>query len=247
MVKETFFFLLVIIILLCHSSLLLAQGGGPPMLTTDPNTPGMNNWEINSSLNFHSSVLSDMQIPATEIVYGLGHHYQISVQLPLPDVELNNSHFTTTTQPQMGIKCQVLNEDINFISIAVYPQIIIPLHKEQTTQVFIPIEFEKTFHNFRIGEEFGCFVLNNPNSIFSGTLVGYQFNDDLEVMGEFFLSQITNKSHSTTGLLNFGFRKPLTKYFTLLSSLGTQIMAPDDEDTQHLFGLLGIQVSIGEE
>lgn len=216
------------------------------MLTTDPNTPGKNNWEINTSLNYHFSVQADIQLPATEIVYGIGNHYQISVQLPLPDVELNKSHFTTFTQPQIGVKFKLLDEQQNYISFSVYPQIIIPIKKEQYTQVFIPLEFEKSFNNFRIGEEIGYFILS-PNNIFNGTIVGFRFKNDLELMGEFYLSKTINKSQSTIGLLNFGFRKPLSKYLVLMSSMGTEIITPDNEDKQYLFGLIGMQILLGEE
>ncbi len=215
------------------------------MITTDPGTPGKNHWEINTSLNYHFSNQSDIQIPATEIVYGIGNHYQISVQLPLPDVELSKSHFTTFTQPQMGIKCQLLDEQKQFVSFSVYPQIIVPIQKEQSIQIFIPLEFEKSFNNFRIGEEIGYFILD-PNIIFNGTIVGYHFNNDLELMGEIYLSKIISQSQSTTGLLNFGFRKPFNNHLTGMCSIGTEIMTPNNEEKQYLFGLVGLQILLGE-
>jgi len=225
---------------------LFSQAGGPPMLTTDPGTPGKNHWEINTSLNYHFSTQVDIQIPTTEIVYGIGNHYQISAQLPMPNFELNKSHYTNFTQPQIGVKCQLLNEQQNSIAVAIYPQIIIPLDKEQDPQIFIPLEFEKTFNNFRIGVEIGYFVLNNPNTIFNGTIVGFRFRNDLELMGEFYISKTMNKSQSTTGLLNFGFRKQLNKHLVLMSSMGTKIITPYDEDKKSLFGLIGMQILMGE-
>lgn len=244
--KMLIFFFSVFSLFFCNLYQSKAQGGGPPMITTDPNTPGKNHWEINTSLNYHFSTQADIQIPTTEIVYGIGNHYQISAQLPVTNIELNKSHFTNFTQPQMGVKCQFLDEQQNSISFAVYPQIILPLEKEQDPQIFIPLEFEKTFNNFRIGEEIGYFVLNNPKTIFNGTIVGFRFKNDLELMGEFYFSKTINKSQSTTGLLNFGFRKQLNKHLVLMSSMGTEIFTPYDEYKQYLFGLLGIQILLGE-
>lgn len=215
------------------------------MLTTDPGTPGKNNWEINTSLNYHATNQPYMQIPSAEIVYGIGNHYQISVQLPLPEVELNKSHLTTFTQPQMGIKCQLLDEQTQFISFSVYPQVILPLQKEQDVQVFIPLEFEKSFNHFRLGEEIGYFVMS-PSTICNGTIAGYQFKNDLELMGEFYLSTITGQAQSTTGLLNLGFRKILNSHFVCMSSMGTEIITPCNEDKQYLFGLVGLQILLGE-
>ncbi|MCE1164173.1 MAG: hypothetical protein LWX07_02085 [Bacteroidetes bacterium] len=224
---------------------LFSQGGGPPMLTTDPGTPGNNHWEINTSLGCHFPTHAYIQVPTIEIVYGIGNHYQVSAQLPLPSVELNKSHFTVLTQPQTGVKCQFLDEEKNFISLAVYPQIIIPIHKEEKSQIFIPLEFEKTFNNFRVGEEFGYFVLNNPNTFFNGTLIGFRFKNELELMGEFYLSKTLNETQSASGILNIGLRKQFSKNLVLMSSIGTEVIAPFDEDKESLFGLVGVQILFG--
>ena len=234
----------IILLFLLSVENLFSQGGGPPMLTTDPSTPGNNCWEINSFIGYHSTNAS-IQIPTVEIVYGIGRHYQISAQLPMPNIELDKSHFTTFTQPQMGVKCQFLDEEKHFISFAVYPQLIIPLNQEGSPQIFIPLEFEKTFNNFRIGEEFGYFVLNNPYTFFNGTIIGFQLKNNLELMSEFYWSKTLNKTQSTSGLLNFGFRQQLNKNFVLMSSIGTEVITPYDEDKDYLFGLIGIQTLLG--
>lgn len=236
---------ILILFVLFASSKLLAQGGGPPMLTTDPGTPGANHWEINMALGFSISNPSNIQIPTTEIVYGIGNQFQVSVQLPLPSVTMDKSHFTTFTQPQTGVKYKFLDEDKNFVSLSVYPQIIIPLEKEQHAQIFIPMEMEKTFGNFRVGQEIGYFIINNQNLVFSGTIVGYRLHNEFEVMGEFFLSKTPNESQSTEGLVNFGVRKQLNKHLILMSSLGTQVITPKSEERDKLFGLIGMQVLLG--
>lgn len=223
-----------------------SQAGGPPMLTTDPGTPGKNHWEINTSMNFNSSSVTSIEIPTTEIVYGMGKRSQISVQLPMTEIELNQRHFTQYSQPQMGVKYELIDEEKHFLSFAVYPQIIVPIAKGQKLQCFIPLEFEKTFQNFRVGEEIGYFVLNNPHTLFNGTVAGYRFPNNVELMGEFFFTTQTNQVNSISGLLNFGFRKELNEHFVLMSSIGTQIITPEQEDKQHLFGLVGVQILLGK-
>lgn len=233
---------IILLFFLLATKSLFSQGGGPPMLSTDPGTPGKNRWEINTALGYHFSAQSNIQIPTMEIVYGVGNRCQISAQLPLPNIELNKSSNTTLTQPQMGVKYRFLDEEKNFISLSVYPQIIIPIHKGETSQIFIPLELEKTFDNFRIGEEFGYFVLNNPNTFFNGTIIGFQLKNNLELMSEFYWSKTLNKVQSTSGLLNFGFRKQFNKNLILMSSIGTQLITPYDEDKDYLFGLIGVQL-----
>ena len=228
------------------SSELMAQGGGPPMLTTDPGTPGASHWEINMAFGYNISSPSNIKIPSTEIVYGIKNRFQISVQLPLPNIEMNKSHFTTFTQPQAGVKYRMLDEEKNFISLSVYPQVMIPLKKEEKIQFFIPIELEKTFGNFRLGEEVGYFVLHNQNLVFISTIGGFHLKNDLELMGEFYWSKAPNVPKSTTGLINFGFRKQLKKHFTLMSSIGTEVITPKAEDRDKLFGLMGVQILLGE-
>lgn len=240
--KRTTFLLLFFLSTIC----LLAQGGGPPMLTTDPGTPGNHHWEINTSLNYQFSSQSGIQVPTTEIIYGIGNNYQISVQLPMPDIDLQ-SHSTSLTQPQIGIKWQVLDEQKSPVSMAIYPQVVISLEKGGAAQVFIPLEFEKTFSNFRVGEEIGYFVLNNPHALFNGTIIGYQLKSKLELMSEFFLSTTTTQPReSTTGLLNFGCRKQVSQHLVLMSSLGTELITPESETRQYLFGLVGVQILLGE-
>ena len=231
---------------LCSPSQVVAQGGGPPMLTTDPGTPGKNHWEINTLFNYHFSNQLNIQIPATEIVYGIGNHFQISVQLPMPDIELNKFHFTTFSQPQIGVKFQALDEHKHYISLAVYPQVILPVSKDQQTQLFIPVELEKTFSNFCLGDEFGYYILDHPNIIFNSTVIGYQFKNEMEIMGEFYISKLLNQDHATTGLLNFGVRKPLNRHLMFMTSLGTQIITPQDENKEYLFGVIGVQILLGK-
>lgn len=227
------------------SKCVFSQGGGPPMITTDPGTPSYNHWEINTSLGYRYSNRVDIQLPAMEIVYGIGSHSQISVQLPLPNVELNSSHFTTMSQPQLGVKKQFVDEENGIISLAVYPQVVIPIYSGQKAQIFIPIEVEKTFGSFRIGEELGYFILNNPNTFFSGTIIGIKLKNDLELMAEFFFTKTLKKQDSTSGLLNFGFRKQIGKSIVVMSSIGTELVTPLDEDRQSLFGLFGVQILLG--
>lgn len=213
------------------------------MLTTDPGTPGNNHWEINTSLNFHFAVLSGIQLPATEIVYGIGSHFQLSTQLPMPNLDLNKSHFTALSQPQAGMKYRILDEEENFVSLSVYPQIILPIKRRQDLQVFLPFEFEKTIGSFCIGEEFGYFVLNNPNVFFNGTLIGFRFENNIELMGEFYVTAVLNTPHSTSGLLNIGMRKELNnKHVVMMAQVGTELLTPLNEDRQSLVGLLGIQI-----
>lgn len=237
---------ILISVLLFASNDLFSQGGGPPMITTDPGTPGKNHWEINTTLGYHFLNQLNTQVPATEIVYGIGNQFQISVQLPLPNIEIDKSHFTTFTQPQTGIKYKISNEGDGIISLSVYPQIIIPLQKDQKIQIFIPIEIEKTFGDFRIGEEIGYFVINNQNLVFSGTIVGYRLKNELELMSEFYWSKTPRVSHSTEEIINFGVRKQVSKHLVLMSSMGSGVVTPQHEEKDKLFGLFGVQLLLGK-
>ena len=223
-----------------------SQSGGPPILTTDPGTPENNHWEINTAIGFHFPSQSTIQLPSVEVVYGIGGRFQISTQLPLPEIELSKTHYTVFTQPQMGVKYRFMDEEKNFISCSIYPQVIIPLNKEQKTQIFVPLQLEKSFNSFRVGQELGYFVLNNPNGFFSGTLAGYRLKNDVELMAEFFCSGNLDKSRSVSGLLNFGFRKRLSKNIVLMSSIGTEVITPEGEDHEPLFGLIGTQILLGD-
>lgn len=236
----------IIVLLLFLSIKAFSQGGGPPMITTDPGTPGNKNWEINTAIGFQILQQTNKLFQTAEFVYGIGNNFQISVQLPMPNREWAKSNSTNFTLPQAGVKYKILDEKKRFFSLSIYPQIIIPIYKHLKPQIFIPLEFEKTFDNFRIGQEIGYFIINNSNVIFSGTIVGYRLQNNLELMGEFFWSKSFNKSLSTTGLLNFGIRKPLKEHLIILSSFGTEIITPDNECKENVFGLIGVQILLGK-
>lgn len=189
---------------------------------------------------------TSLQLPLVEVVRGFEDNFQISVLLPSLEKTFDNQSAITFSQPQLGAKYRFLDEDKQVVSLAVYPQIIIPLDKSQKLQFFLPVELEKTFGRFRIGEEFGYFLFENPHEMFNGTVIGYRLKNDLEVMGEFFLSKQMNQPNSTGGLLNFGFRKEVSKHFVAMASCGTQLITPHDEEHQNLFGLIGFQILLGE-
>src|SRR5690242_6390492 len=62
--------------------------GGPPFRSDDPDTPGNNNWEINTGLIGERNAFSgSYQLPDVDLNYGLGHRIQLKFEIPLAATE----------------------------------------------------------------------------------------------------------------------------------------------------------------
>ena len=217
----------------------IAQSGGPPMLTDDPGVVDLHKWEINSSIT--SSITKNIQIgfPYLDINYGVAPHLQLKIEAPyLFTFQKQHNISGTIGDIIVGTKFRFLSEDKNFISAGIYPQLTLRGEKG----FLFPLLLEKTFGRFLVGEDIGGFW-GDQNTIQNGLLLGYTLSEKTQVMGEYFIEKSYNPSTSTDGYVNFGFRHALTRVFTLMGSVGTQVVTSSGEQREYFISFLGIRSS----
>ena len=150
--------------LIFASSAAFAQGG-PPMVTDDPGTPGNGHWEINiASLTSSNPDRTLVQAPYFDINYGLGERTQLKVETGWVFSSGQNASMRTGGDILLlGVKFRFLDEATSGVSISTYPQYQFhAFYSKQDAslstpenELFLPIEFSKTFGNFQINPELG--------------------------------------------------------------------------------------------
>jgi hypothetical protein len=222
-------------------SKLQAQGGGPPMLTDDPGVVDLHRWEINTSINATIADNLQLAIPFFDVNYGVAPHLQLKAEAPYV---LSFDHKQISREfgeIAVGVKFQFLNDSKTFISAGTYPQYVLRGDKG----FLLPLLLEKAFGKFLIGEDIGFFFgEHNENNFQLGNLLGYQATDKLQLMAEYFIQKNYRTDAGTAGFINFGFRKILSKTFTIMGSSGTQVAAPPFTEQEHFFCFIGVQTHL---
>lgn len=238
--KTKFLFLFTICYLFTRS--VFAQGGGPPMLTNDPGTPDIGDFEINTSFNSEITNQNQFSLPALDINYGANGHTQLTVQSPyLITSEVGDSRKSIGTfgYPIMGVKYRFLDQEKDSISVSVFPQVLVAGNQ---TEFMLPFELERSFGRFTIGDEIGYyFVENKSQNMFNGSILGYNISKKAQVLIECYLEYNFNTTVGTQGFVNGGFRYAFNKTFILLASAGTQFISPASQQKQYFFSFLGMQ------
>lgn len=211
------------------------------MLTDDPGVVDLHRWEINTSINATIANNLQLAIPYFDVNYGVVPHLQLKAEAPYV---LSFDHKEITREfgeIAVGVKFQFLNDSKTFISAGTYPQYVLRGNKG----FLLPLLLEKTFGKFLIGEDIGFFFgENNENNFQLGNLLGYQATDKLQLMAEYFLQKNCSSDAAAAGFINFGFRKIISKTFTIMGSSGTQVATPPFTEQEHFFCFIGVQTHL---
>ena len=221
----------------------MAQGGGPPMITDDPGTTPKGTWEINTTFNSAVTNMNEYEIPRLDFNYGANERIQLKIEIPFlltttPDKGLARS----TGSPVPGIKYRFLDESKHFISVSTYPQAAVAIHADDETQYKLPLQFQKTFKRFAIGEDFGIILSKSTTGNWAnGNLLGYIISDKLEVMGEWCTQGNFNRGSAFRSFVNVGMRYEIKRRLMFMTSFGTQTHTPESEQREYFFSYTGLQ------
>ena len=240
--QKIIFFISLFGLFLGNSSQSKAQGGGPPMLTDDPGTPGNNNWEINSTINTSFRRSTELEVPLLDINYGLKNRTQLKIEMPYILVNDSANKFNTGLgNPLPGIKFRFVEDTIHSFTISTFPQISVPLIKGGERELKLPVEFEKQFGIWTLGEEVGYISFSpGEGNFFSGTLVGVKLSSRFDLMGEIYVETNFLKENTTSILANTGLRFVINDRLIFMHSMGTQLAALNTERT-YFISFTGVQ------
>ena len=235
--------IILLISVTCSFSLnkVKAQGGGPPMNTDDPAVVDYHTWEINSSINTSVTNETQLELPSLDINYGIAHNFHFNIEnsyvLIINKQRRASGSFSDVS---IGLKYHFLKKK-SIISAGVFPHFILTGNNKG---ILLPLLLAKAFGKFVVNANAGIFWGNHNNQSFQeGILFAYSISDKFEVMAEYFMEN-AYKPLINTGYMNYGCRYSLNKTFTLMGSIGTQLITPVAEQKVYLFAYLGIQTSL---
>ena len=224
-----------------------AQGGGPPMITDDPGTPGIGDWEINfsfiSELKKHEK---EFEIPLLDINYGYNERTQLKVEFPyLFNKTVPGEYQGRLGDVTFGIKYRFLDEDKYGIALSIYPQITVATETDERNEYLFPLQIEKSFGKVVLGLDARYASVNGDEDfIQNGVLLGYGFSERLAVMGEFVYWAKARKFDDVEGVFNLGLKYQMNDVFTFMTSLGTGLLPSDSNLRTTFISFVGFQINI---
>jgi len=165
--------------------------GGPPFITDDPDTPGANNWEINTAvIGARSHQHWDLAAPDLDINYGWGEHVQLKLDVNWASALASDgrliSGFGAT---DFGVKWRLVDQDKSGFALSVYPQLLTNLLPSSAArglttddrEFFLPAEFSTEYGEFQFDAELGRnFVQRGPDAWIGGMIVAHTCAPALE-------------------------------------------------------------------
>jgi Putative MetA-pathway of phenol degradation len=247
--KTTFCGIIIPLLFLASTGKICAQGGGPPMITDDPGTPGVGEWEINASINSEThGGEKEMEAPLLDINYGLNERTQLRIEMPylLTKVE-GESLNGRQGDVGVGVKYRFLDEDEDYLSFSMYPAVVFSTTQDSYNEYALPVQLEKTFGKWVLGAQLGySYVEDDQDYFIGGFLVGYGFSTKFEAMGEvdFQMDRLTLGEVEPGTVVNFGIRYELNQVIRLIASMGTGISAPKETSKIDFISFAGFQFTI---
>jgi hypothetical protein len=218
------------LILMLSSSMCGAQGG-PPMLTDDPGTPGPGAWEINLALvHRQAGAARDSELPSLDINYGVGDRIQLNAEAGW------NWSDSPSTGPRSGFGDYSFGSKIRFVDdldgwqMSTYPRIGFENGDEgRTTNVFLPLEFQREFGKWGVDFEFGHEFHSGARDVWvAGVVAGRSVNESLDWAAELHGSGDGSSTGSDL-VANVGARVMHGKTGVLMLSIGRELEVPEGE------------------
>lgn len=232
--------LVFLISALLYCNITDAQGGGPPMIIDDPAVVDFHTWEINSSIK--TSFTDDVQLaaPSLDINYGVTHNLHFKIESAYVLTLDKQNHSTSSLGDVIfGIKYHFLYENKSFLSAGIFPQLTVT---GDNKGLLFPLLLVKTIGRFVIDANVGVFVGEHKYQSFQdGILIAYQVSERFQIMAEYFMEKGYKPTIQTEGYMNYGCRYRLNNTFTLMGSLGSQIVTPANEQKEYFYSFLGVQ------
>ena len=226
--------------------------GGPPMLTDDPGTPGDGHWEFNTAAQTeHRGDITTYSLPLVDINYGLGERLQLKFEIPWQlEHVAHQGDQSGAGNSIAGVKWRFFDAGENGWQISTYPQVQsrFPFSgsalADSGVSYLLPFEFEHKFGDWGINFDVGRWFRprDQGDTWIGGVAIGRDIRQGLEVIGELHAERDAHSSRNQL-TLDFGTRWELSKRYTLLVSIGTDLHNGLD-DKASLISYVGIQTNL---
>jgi hypothetical protein len=222
--------------------------GGPPFITDDPDTPGANNWEINTAvIGAQNHQHWDLAAPDLDINYGWGEHVQLKVDINWASAFASDGRLVSGFgATDFGVKWRFVDQDKSGFALSVYPQFLTNLVPSSAArglttddrEFFLPAEFSTEWGAFQFDAELGRnFVERGPDAWIGGVIVAHTCGPGLQCGVELHGALIGNQVEP---LANIGAHWQINKHVIVLASAGREFGSNFNDHQSFLF-YFGIQ------
>jgi hypothetical protein len=248
--------------------------GGPPFITDDPGTPGNRNWEINLGwIGDHNPAHASYELPDIDMNYGWGERIQLKYEVPVAAAtDQENTTRAGLGESLLGVKWRPYehhragepesDDNLNF-SLGTYPQVYLN-HPTSSVrrgvvdpgpQYYLPVEATAKLGPIGFNGEVGRWIGNRnvPSRWGRGLIAGHEFSDRLEIYGEIYDLQDTNRIASAPRqrelTLDLGGRQTLDRrgHLRLLLMGGRSIQAVTRQNSEpNWIAYVGVQILLGK-
>jgi hypothetical protein len=213
--------------------------GGPPLLTDDPDTPGPNQWEINTGVTAENAAHAwEYATPLLDINYGVGEHIQLKYQTQWNVLAPEQGGTRAGMGNSLaGVKWRFVDQtNASWLEISTYPQLefVYPASSgtrglaDRGDNVLLPIELEHKFKALTVYGE-GGYIWNEyrPKEGWYGLAGQYDLSEKFSLMGEVYGG--FDRDFQNNGMsFNIGFARTLTEHAALIGSAGRGIFGPSE-------------------
>jgi hypothetical protein len=224
--------------------------GAPPLLTTDPQTPGNGNWEINLGvmpvLRQHQNLF---QVPQIDVNFGLGDRLQLTWEIPyVLETQASQAPQTGWGNALPGVKWRFLETE-NGWKVSVFPQVELPgfatsvrnRTSSSGTRLLLPVEVEKPVGRLNLSFEGGYYIpWHSYGERILGFALGREVTPKLELMGELYNDYPMGRlPHDTTfdGGGTYKFHEGL-----LLLVMAGRSFSGNSSGQPEFIGYIGVQI-----
>ncbi len=240
----------VILIIVSFWKVAHAQGG-PPMITDDTETVPKGHWEINTAFTFDRG--ADGRLfgsPLLDINYGLGKRLQLKIEIPWLVLHRNGqSGVNGIGNTNIGVRYRFRDEkEHHRVALSIYPAFEFnnpgpSLRRgivDKGPEFLMPLQWQTQVGKFGINGDVGYRFKRGPDEMIYGFVVGREFKERVELLGEIHGSGPRSGLLESEILYNLGSRVKFSEHITLLLSAGKSVRRNFDP---RFIGYTGIQVN----
>jgi len=228
--------------------------GGPPLLTTDPDTPGPQTFEVNIGLMpVLRKDVHNVQAPQFDINYGVGDRLQLTYEVPYVWQSASaRPNVTGWSNGLIGVKWRFYEQSEKGWKLSVFPQFqtdgpdgaVGKGIAETGVRMLLPVEVSRTVGPLRVNFEAGYYIpIRSPHQRyerFFGLAFSHEFKPTFEIIGEVFNDYVMGDLPKDT-IFDAGFRRTMHHSFVLLFMAGRSFSS-NSSGQPYFLAYAGVQI-----
>ncbi len=232
-------------------SLIATAKAGPPLLTDDPDTPKLHEWEINiAAIGARQGSEWNLNTPLIDLNFGLFENVQLKYEQPWLVGTGKGKPLGGVGDSLFGVKWRFIGNSEEDWKVSTYPQFSMNDSLRSTRrglvpggwQMILPLEVQKKFGKTTLFEEVG-YLINEygGNGLLWGSAFEQEITEKFSLLGELHAISATGFRNDNI-VFNVGFHWKTTEHVALIGSAGRAIHEGGQNGPQCLT-YLGVQLT----